>query len=85
MSPHSKHILCVDDDEDTCSMLTSLLGLVDCQATTAKTAAEALELIASGRFDLYLLDNWLLGGSGVELCREIRRSDPSIPIVFYST
>jgi DNA-binding response OmpR family regulator len=43
-----------------------------------------LPLIADGRFDLYLLDNWMLGGSGVELCREIRRSDPSTPIVFYS-
>jgi DNA-binding response OmpR family regulator len=84
MPPHSKHILCVDDDEDTCSMLASLLGLVNCQATTARTTAEALELIAGGRFDLYLLDNWLPGGSGVELCREIRRSDASTPIVFYS-
>jgi CheY-like chemotaxis protein len=84
MPPHAKRILCVDDDEDTCSMLTGLLGLVDCQATTAVTAAEALELIARGRFDLYLLDNWLPGVSGVEICREIRRSDPSTPIVFYS-
>jgi CheY-like chemotaxis protein len=84
LPPHAKRILCVDDDEDTCSMLTGLLGLVDCQATTAVTAAEALELIARGRFDLYLLDNWLPGVSGVEICREIRRSDPSTPIVFYS-
>jgi DNA-binding response OmpR family regulator len=84
MPPHTKRILCVDDDADTCSMLTGLLGLVDCHAATAATAAEALELIARGRFDLYLLDNWLPGGSGVELCREIRRSDPSTPIVFYS-
>lgn len=84
MLPHVTHILCVDDDDDTCSMLSGLLGLIDCQTTTAGTAAEALELIARERFDLYLLDNWLPGGSGVELCREIRRSDPSTPIVFYS-
>lgn len=84
MPPHSKRILCVDDDDDTCSMLAGLLGLINCQAVTATTAAEALELIAGWRFDLYLLDNWMPGGSGVELCREIRRSDPSTPIVFYS-
>jgi CheY-like chemotaxis protein len=84
MPPHFKRILCVDDDEDTCTMLSGLLGLVGCRTTTAGTAAEALELIACERFDLYLLDNWLPGGSGVELCREIRRSDPSTPIVFYS-
>ena len=84
MPPHAKRILCVDDDEDTCKMLCGLLGLVGCHATTAGTAAEALELIARERFDLYLLDNWLPGRSGVELCREIRRSDASTPVVFYS-
>lgn len=84
MLPHSRRVLCVDDDEDTCTMLSGLLGLIDYQVTTAGTAAEALGLIARGRFDLYLLDNWLPGGSGVELCREIRRSDSSTPIVFYS-
>lgn len=84
MPPHSRRILCVDDDEDTCAMLCGLLGLIDCRVETAATAADALGLLARERFDLYLLDNWLPGGSGVELCREIRRTDPSTPVVFYS-
>ena len=63
-----------------CEVTEELRGVLD----TEVAPAEALELIARGRFDLYLLDNWLPGGSGVELCREIRRSDPSTPIVFYS-
>jgi DNA-binding response OmpR family regulator len=84
MQPHTRRVLCVDDDQDTCTMLSGLLGLVDCQVVTAATAAEALGLMARERFDLYLLDNWLPGGSGVELCREIRRADPATPIVFYS-
>ena len=81
---HPKRVLCVDDDPDTCSMLCGLLGLIDCHASGVGTAAEALAQIARGRFDLYLLDNWLPGGGGVELCRKIRESDPSTPIVFYS-
>lgn len=84
MPPHARRILCVDDDADTCAMLSGLLGLINYRVTTAATAAEALALIAGGSFDLYLLDNWLPGGSGVELCHEIRRSDPSTPVVFYS-
>lgn len=84
MPRHAKRVLCVDDEEDTCAMLCGLLGLIDCEVSTAATAAEALKLLAQERFDLYLLDNWLPGGSGVGLCREIRRSDPSTPIVFYS-
>jgi CheY-like chemotaxis protein len=84
MPPHTRRVLCVDDDEDICLMLCGLLGLIDCHATTAATAAEALEMIARGGFDLYLLDYWLPGGGGVELCKKIRESEPSTPIVFYS-
>jgi CheY-like chemotaxis protein len=84
MTPYTKRILCVDDEEDTLDMLCGLLGLVNCEVSTAGTMAEALEMIDGGGFDLYLLDNWLPGGSGAELCRRIRESDPHTPVVFYS-
>src|SRR3989442_11481693 len=35
-------------------------------------------------FDLYLLDNWLSGFSGIELCKELRSFDSKTPILFYS-
>jgi DNA-binding response OmpR family regulator len=38
----------------------------------------------SDGFDLYLLDNWISGDSGIELCRQLRSLRPGIPIVFYS-
>lgn len=84
MSPHPKRVLCVEDDEDTCAMLCALLGLIGCEPSTAGSMPEALALIARESFDLYMLDNWLPGGSGVELCRRIRDSDQATPIVFYS-
>ena len=84
LSPHTKRILCVEDDEDTCDMLCALLGLIGCEAFTVGTVPEALDLIARERFDLYLLDNWLPGGSGVAICRRIRETNPSAPIIFYS-
>jgi CheY-like chemotaxis protein len=84
MTPYNKRILCVDDEEETLDMLCGLLGLVNCEVSTAGTMNEALEMIAGGRFDLYLLDNWLPGGSGAELCKRIRDSDPATPVVFYS-
>lgn len=85
MHPHTQtHILHVDDDEDTAAMLCSLLGLINCQVTTAGTFAEALEHTQSRNFDLYLLDTWLPGGSGIELCRKIRETDSQTPVVFDS-
>jgi DNA-binding response OmpR family regulator len=85
MHPHTQtYILHVDDDEDTADMLCSLLGLINCQVTTAGTFDEALEQSRSQSFDLYLLDTWLPGGSGIELCRKIRETDSRTPVVFYS-
>lgn len=84
MPRQTRRVLCVEDDEETCKMLCGLLGLINCETITATTSTEALKLIAAERFDLYLLDNWLPGGSGVELCRKIRETDSSTPIVFYS-
>jgi DNA-binding response OmpR family regulator len=84
MQPHARRVLCVEDDSDTCEMISSLLGLIGCDVVTANTAGEALEFIREGRFDLYLLDNWLPGGSGVEVCRRIRESGDVTPVLFYS-
>ena len=84
MLPHQKHILCVEDDEETCLLISNLLSLINCDVTTVRSVGEALNKIKSGKFDLYLLDNWLPGGSGIELCRWIRETDTKTPIVFYS-
>ena len=84
MHPHKKQILCVEDDDETCLLIANLLGLINCDVTTVQSVKEALEKIESEKFDLYLLDNWLPGGSGVELCRRIRDGDAETPIVFYS-
>jgi DNA-binding response OmpR family regulator len=80
----SRRILCVEDDQDTRAMISSLLGLIGCEVITSESVPEALSQIKDGNFDLYLLDNWLPGGSGLELCKGIRAADSSIPIIFYS-
>jgi len=84
MSPHRARVLCADDDQDTCEMVSALLRLIGCEVVTAHTADEARKIIMGEGCDLYLLDNWLPGGSGVELCRMIRARGDSTPVVFYS-
>jgi DNA-binding response OmpR family regulator len=84
MQPHARRVLCVDDDSDTCEMISTLLGLIGYEVVSAQTVGQALECIKAERFDLYLLDNWLPGGSGVELCRTLRETNDSTPIIFYS-
>lgn len=77
-----KRILCVEDDRDTCEVLAFVL--TDYDFTTVGSVAGADSLLASQHFDLFVLDNWLPDGSGVELCERIRRLGSTSPIVFTS-
>ena len=84
MQPTKRHILCVDDNDDTCFMLSALLGRAGYEVRTASGVAEGLRLAESERFDLYILDNRFADGTGLELCRRIREFDSATPILFFS-
>ena len=73
--PRSRQVLCVDDDEDACEMLSLLLKSHRIDATCARSAAEAWLKIKAECFDLYLLDAWLPHLDGFEFCRQIREFD----------
>jgi two-component system OmpR family response regulator len=77
-------VLCVDDDEDACEMLSFLLKSHGIHATCARSAADAWLKIKTERFDLYMLDGWLPQVDGFEFCRQIRKFDSRTPILFYS-
>lgn len=78
----AKRIICIEDDKDTCDMLSFLFSEYD--FSFVHTSREALPLIEQGDYDLYILDNWLPGVSGVELCKKIRSLNENVPIVFTS-
>ena len=77
-------ILCVEDNEDSREMITILLRKEGFEMVTASSVYDGLELSRRGGFDLIILDNWYEQGSGVELCKQIRRFDMQTPIIFYS-
>ncbi len=77
-------VLCVDDDEDTCEILSLLLNSVGIDATCARSAAAAWKLIKRGKWDLLILDSWLPGVDGFVFCQQIREFDSDTPILFYS-
>lgn len=77
-------VLCVEDDEDAREMLSALLKFSLIETSTVGTAAQALSLIQTERFDLYLLDTSLPDLDGFELCRRVRVLDPHTPVLFYS-
>jgi DNA-binding response OmpR family regulator len=77
-------ILCIEDDADTREILRLLLELHCFEVRCAEDSAQALSLARAGKFDLYLLDNWLPGMPGDLLCQQLREFDSTTPILFYS-
>ena len=84
MQPAKCRILCVDDHEDTSFMLKHLLGQSDYEVVVANRIDDALGLIKSEAFDLYVLDKRLPDGSGLDLCRKLNAATPGVPVIFYS-
>jgi DNA-binding response OmpR family regulator len=82
LNREKKRILMVEDHEDAWEIAAFVLE--DFALFYARDFNEGLRLAQCGYFDLYILDNWLPGGNGIELCRRIREFDPHTPVLFYS-
>ena len=77
-------ILCVDDDKDTREMMNALLGLQGYEVIEAQSVAEGLRQGLADNLDLILLDWFFEDGTGIDLCRKLRGTGASAPILFYS-
>jgi len=84
MTSLAGHILYVEDDADTRELVNYVMAMNNCKVIAAADWEDALRLARTRHFDLYLIDNWMSGGSGIELCRKLREFDSCTPILFYS-
>lgn len=72
-------IMILEDDEDLAEGISLSLNSKDLEFILCKTIAEAKDILQQKAFDLLIFDINLPDGSGLELCKEIRRSS-RIPI-----
>jgi len=84
IAPKRPHVLYVEDDDDSCQMMTILLDTSGIDVTCVRGMADTVRLPDKYRFDLFLLDLWLNDGDGSDLCVKLRTEFPNIPVVFYT-
>lgn len=83
--PVVPRILYVDDDLDNCEMMKYWIREeCGCEISIAMDGKQALEMIDSQYFDLFLLDYCLPDTTGIKLCEQIRTRYPDVPIAVYS-
>lgn len=70
---HRPRALVVDDDPDVRAILRHLLEYEQMEVVEAKTGEEAMEIVQSRRFDLFILDLRLPKRHGAEIAYYLRR------------
>jgi two-component system alkaline phosphatase synthesis response regulator PhoP len=73
-------ILLVDDEQDVLELLSRTFLRAGYEVVTALNGESALDLVASARPDLVMMDVALPGIDGFEVCRRIRL-DSQVPII----
>ncbi|WP_310497487.1 sigma-54 dependent transcriptional regulator [Sandarakinorhabdus sp.] len=79
-------ILIVDDEADIRDLVAGVLGDEGFDTRVAGDSEQALTALAERRPSLIVLDVWLQGSrlDGIELLDEIKRRDPTLPVVVIS-
>jgi DNA-binding response OmpR family regulator len=73
-------ILLVDDDTDTCASMSDIFLDVGYTVDLAYDGPRALELSGQHHYRLALLDYNMPGMDGLELCRRLKTSQPSVVV-----
>ncbi len=80
----SKRVLIVDDEESIRSSLERLLSFEKFKTFSAADGRAALDLAASERVDIVLLDIKMPGMDGLEVLGSLRERHPSLPVIIIS-
>ena len=76
----SRHILVVDDDEETLELLKAFLSQAGYQISVARNSEEMDQVMAKWSIDLLVLDLMLKNQSGLDICRDLRQTS-SVPVL----
>lgn len=74
-------ILIVDDQQSMCEMLETDLRLRGHQTRWCLSAEAALDIVREHDVDVVLTDVRMPGTSGLQLCEELHRTRPDLPVV----
>ncbi len=75
-------VLIAEDDRNIRAGLEEILQDEGYETVVAEDGTQALALFRSESPNFICLDIMMPGVDGYEVCREIRRADPAVPIIF---
>ncbi len=76
-------ILCIEDDEDTCELVTFVFNRAGYEIKSC-SQKDCLKNTHEEKFLAIILDHYFDGINGVDICEEIRSFNKTTPIIFLS-
>lgn len=81
MSSHTPQVLVVDDDPEIRKLLARYMREQGFRVQLAADTREVHERLVTNQIDLIVLDVMLPDGSGLDLCRDLRATRSTVPII----
>lgn len=80
-----KNVLIVEDDLDIANLIKLQLVDLGCEVDIAHDGLEGLNLFKTRQYALVILDIMLPGMDGLDICKVIRASESSVPIMMLTS
>jgi DNA-binding response OmpR family regulator len=74
-------VLIVDDNKEVVDILSRLLSRHNLTPIGAYSGSECLDIVRSRPIDVVILDVMMPGMDGLEVCKELKRLSPSLPVI----
>lgn len=84
MESKTATILCIDDEQTALQLRQTLLQSAGYKVLGAKSGASGIKAFKSEPIDAVILDYWMADMNGLQVAREIRKLNPSVPIIILS-
>ncbi|RKH43781.1 response regulator [Corallococcus sicarius] len=83
-APQNKTLLFLEDDRDLQTLVCAFLREKGYQVVPARSAAEARAVLQARPVDAAIVDGLLPGMTGADFIRELRQTQPGLPVLFAS-
>ena len=84
MNTKTATILCIDDEQTALQLRQTLLESAGYKVLASKSGAQGIRAFKSEPVHAVVLDYWMADMNGLQVAREIRKLNSSVPIVILS-
>jgi CheY-like chemotaxis protein len=84
MGTKTATVLCIDDEQTALQLRRTLLESAGYKVVAAKSGAQGIQIFGSEPVQAVVLDYWMADMNGLQVARQMRKLNPSVPIIILS-